>query len=90
MLWVFAAVGIASLRAIAAALELSLEELANLWGRLPIDDRTIAERLGCDRQQVINLRMSARKRLKNHLRNPDGPKDRANLARVSASQAGEP
>jgi RNA polymerase sigma factor (sigma-70 family) len=90
MLWVFVAVGVASIRAIAAALELSLEELASFWGRLPIDDRAIAERLGCDRQQVINLRMSARKRLKNRLRAPDGSKNRANLGPISASQAGEP
>jgi len=55
--------GIASLAEIAATLEMPVVDLAELWGRLPIDDRAIAERLGLTRQQVINLRKSARARL---------------------------
>jgi RNA polymerase sigma factor (sigma-70 family) len=95
MLWVFPAVGVASLRAIAGALELSLEEFSRLWGRLPIDDHAIAERLGCERQQVINLRMSARKRLTNRLGTPDAPlgndsRARGNIGRASTSLAGKP
>jgi hypothetical protein len=49
------------------------EEFASLWSRLPIDDITLAEQLDCTRQQVINLRMSARKRLRNRLGSPDAP-----------------
>jgi RNA polymerase sigma factor (sigma-70 family) len=59
--------GIASLAAIADALEMSSETLASIWNRLPLPDTEIAEHLGCTRQQVINLRMSARKRLANRL-----------------------
>jgi hypothetical protein len=57
----------ASLRAIAAALDMSVDTLADLWPCLPLTDNDIAARLGCTRQQVINLRMSARKRLANRL-----------------------
>jgi DNA-directed RNA polymerase specialized sigma24 family protein len=53
---------------IAAALELSRVELASLWRRLPLDDLAIAERFGITRQQVINLRKSARERLVRKLR----------------------
>jgi len=52
--------GVASLREIAAALALPVEELARLWNALPLDDATIAARLGVTRQQVINLRKAAR------------------------------
>ncbi len=55
--------GIASLRSIAVLLEMKAEELAGMWNRLPLEDREIAERLGITRQQVINLRASARQRL---------------------------
>jgi hypothetical protein len=63
----FLTTGAASLRDIAAALELPVEQLAALWNDLPLPDNTLAARLGCTRQQVINLRMAARKRLANHL-----------------------
>ena len=49
--------------ALAAAVELSSEELAAIWDRLPLPDTVIAERLDLTRQQVINLRKSARERL---------------------------
>lgn len=60
-LWII--VGIATPEAIAAALSLSLEEFAKLWAELPLDDNHIASLLGITRQQVINLRKSARERL---------------------------
>ena len=60
--------GIAFLPAIAATLGLSEARLSQLWASLPLDDNAIAEILGCSRQQVINLRMSARKRLANRMR----------------------
>jgi RNA polymerase sigma factor (sigma-70 family) len=59
----FVLTGTASLRAIAAALDLRVEALADIWSRLPLNDNDIAARLRCTRQQVINLRASARKRL---------------------------
>lgn len=61
----FLTTGAASLRDIAGALELRVEDFAALWNELPLPDNTLAVRLGCTRQQVINLRMAARKRLGN-------------------------
>ena len=55
--------GVASFAQLAAALDWSEPELAECWPRMPLDDLTIAERLGLTRQQVINLRRSARERL---------------------------
>lgn len=54
---------IASFRRIAEVLEISPEKLAALWNNFPLDDHAIAEYLGVSRQQVINLRKSARERL---------------------------
>lgn len=54
---------IASVRVIADALEFGHEEFAAIWNELPWDDRKIADNLGLTRQQVINLRQSARLRL---------------------------
>ena len=59
----FPALGVATMRQIAAALEIPAEELAGLWGRMPLSDLEIAGRLGLQRQQVINLRKAARQRL---------------------------
>ena len=55
--------GIATIRQIAETLEMPAIALAGLWPELPLDDATIATRLGLKRQQVINLRKSARERL---------------------------
>ena len=52
---------------IADALEMTRSELASIWRGLPIDDATIAKRFGITRQQVINLRKSARTRLSRRL-----------------------
>ncbi len=54
---------IATFDELAAAVELGRDELAALWDQLPLPDLVIAERLGLTRQQVINLRKSARDRL---------------------------
>ena len=59
----FDSLGIASLRAIAASLQLKANELAEIWNRIPLDDLTIAKMLDCSRQQVINLRRVARDKL---------------------------
>ena len=55
--------GVASLTEMAAVLEMPLSEVSELWNRLPLDDLSIAQLLGVSRQQVINLRKSARQRL---------------------------
>jgi hypothetical protein len=54
---------VASFREVAGALETTPPDLAELWNRLPLEDLEIAARLGLDRQQVINLRSTARERL---------------------------
>jgi hypothetical protein len=59
----FPLTGVASLRQVAEALGLTAEKFAELWNRLPLDDATIAKSRGLTRQQVINLRKSARERL---------------------------
>jgi hypothetical protein len=55
--------GIATIRQIAEAVAIPAEEFARLWNDLPLDDAAVALRLGITRQQVINLRKSARARL---------------------------
>jgi hypothetical protein len=60
--------GVATIRQIAAALAIPAEEFARLWNELPLDDAAIALRLGLTRQQVINLRKSARARLSRRMR----------------------
>ncbi len=59
--------GVASLPELAKMLEFTLEEFVVIWNQLPIDDLSLATRLGVTRQQVINLRLSARRRLARHL-----------------------
>ncbi len=60
--------GVATLRQIANALDMSAEKFAALWNDLPLDDNTIAEHLSLTRQQVINLRKVARERLARRMR----------------------
>jgi RNA polymerase sigma factor (sigma-70 family) len=59
----FPAVHVATFEQIAEVLEISLEEFEVLWSKLPIDDLSLAKYLGITRQQIINLRRSARDRL---------------------------
>src|SRR4051812_29502743 len=61
----------ATLRDMAAALEMPVDEFAALWNDLPLSDNVIATRLDSTRQQVINLRMAARKRLTTRLARKD-------------------
>ena len=61
--------GAASIRQIAGSLELSFEDLAEMWNSLPWEDNRIAEHLGITRQQVINLRQTARAKLIRGMRN---------------------
>ncbi len=55
--------GIATAEQIAEAIGIALGRLTEIWNDLPIDDLRIASMLGLTRQQVINLRKSARERL---------------------------
>jgi RNA polymerase sigma factor (sigma-70 family) len=63
MLPMLVLVGVASVREIAESLGMPLQALEEIWDDLPLDDLAIAGRLGVTRQQVINLRKSARERL---------------------------
>jgi hypothetical protein len=69
------AIGIASLREIASSLAMTEEQLAGIWNELPVDDRTIASYIGATRQQVINLRKTARERLARRSRAFRGERD---------------
>ena len=62
--------GIASPAQIAANLELPDEEFSALWNDLPLDDSRIAKMLSISRQQVINLRKTARERLRRRMEKP--------------------
>lgn len=64
----FPATGIATVRQLAAALEMSAEDFAAVWNDLPLEDARIAELLGLTRQQVINARKSGRERLARRLK----------------------
>jgi len=57
------ATGLVTMRALAHLFEMDEATLGRMWDELPLDDLTIASRLGLTRQQVINLRKSARARL---------------------------
>lgn len=59
----FVHLGIASVEQIAKALEMKPMEFAKLWNELPLDDTRIAQALGISRQDVVNRRSAARKRL---------------------------
>jgi DNA-directed RNA polymerase specialized sigma24 family protein len=59
----FLITGVATFEQLATALDRSADWLANIWNHLPIDDESIARELGLSRQQVINLRKTARLRL---------------------------
>ena len=59
----FMVTGVASFKEIATAMNQTEEWLAQVWNHLPMEDALIAEHLGLNRQQVINLRRTARLRL---------------------------
>ena len=66
------ATGVATFEEIAQTVEIPAHEFEQLWARLPLDDLYLADYLGATRQQVINLRKTARERL---LKRMNGPKD---------------
>jgi hypothetical protein len=57
------ATGVATFEQIALTLEIPIAEFEQLWAQLPLDDLYLADYLGATRQQVINLRKTARERL---------------------------
>jgi hypothetical protein len=59
--------GLTSAEQLAELVGIQPIELAAIWNDLPLDDNTIAARLGATRQQVINLRKCARERLARRL-----------------------
>lgn len=63
----FPLTGVATFDAIAEAMEMHPEALAEIWARLPLSDLEIAETLAIGRQQVINLRKAARARLQRRI-----------------------
>jgi len=63
----FPLTGVATFDDIANAIEMSADELSAIWPRLPLPDAELAEILGVERQQVINLRKSARARLQRRI-----------------------
>jgi hypothetical protein len=64
----FPMTGVASIDQLAEALEMREEQLAEMWNELPLEDSKIAELLQQTRQQVINARQSARRRLARRLK----------------------
>lgn len=60
--------GIATFEAVAVTIGVASNALADLWSKMPLDDLEIAAHLGLTRQQVINLRKAARRRLERFLR----------------------
>jgi RNA polymerase sigma factor (sigma-70 family) len=64
----FPAIGIATFRQLAEALDMDAEKLAEIWNELPLEDARVAELLQLTRQQVINARKSARERLRRRLK----------------------
>ncbi|HEU4388563.1 MAG TPA: hypothetical protein VFV34_12250 [Blastocatellia bacterium] len=68
----FARTRVAMLPELAEGLELTVEEFAKLSSGFPMEDSLIAEYLGLTRQQVINLRISARRRLARRMKKMEG------------------
>ncbi|HEV2799827.1 MAG TPA: hypothetical protein VGW12_04985 [Pyrinomonadaceae bacterium] len=62
--------GTATFEQLAEVISRSESWLAEVWNDLPLDDSTIARHLGLSRQQVINLRKSARRRLLKRIGRP--------------------
>lgn len=62
--------GIATIRQLAETLDFEAARFADLWHELPLEDDRIAVLLNRTRQQVINLRRSARDRLARRLQRP--------------------
>ena len=71
--------GVATFEQIAQALEIPLTQFEQMWADLPFDDLRIAAYLGASRQQVINLRKTARDRLLRRVRLQERERTRGNI-----------
>jgi hypothetical protein len=63
--------GVASKEELARLLEMPYGDFEKVWSELPLDDSRIAQMFGITRQQVINLRKTARERLVRRTRRLD-------------------
>ena len=63
--------GVASKEELARLLEMPYQDFENLWSELPLEDFRIAQMFVISRQQVINLRKTARERLARRTRRLD-------------------
>lgn len=66
--------GVATFEEIANAIGIHPDALLRLWNQMPLPDDEIASVFGITRQQVINLRKSARDRLRRRLTNRQRPR----------------
>jgi DNA-directed RNA polymerase specialized sigma24 family protein len=66
--------GIAGIAQIARTLEMGPLKFAELWKELPLDDTRIAQELGLSRQDVVNRRSAARKRLMRRMKEMESAK----------------
>ena len=71
--------GVATLQDLAVAVGMSEEVFAGVWPRIPLSDIEIGEIMQISRQQVINLRKTARERLRRRM-------DQVHLASTSDGQ----
>ena len=60
--------GVASKEELARLMEMPYADFQKVWNELPLDDLRIAQMFGITRQQVINLRKTARERLARRVR----------------------
>jgi hypothetical protein len=60
---IFSEICVVPFREIAQAAGMSASEFAQILGNMPLNDNAISKRLGVTRQQVIDYRQSARRRL---------------------------
>ncbi len=60
--------GVATKEELARLLEMPYVDFQRIWKQLPLDDLRIAQMFGITRQQVINLRKTARERLARRMR----------------------
>lgn len=67
MLFMFFNTNIATLRDLSVAMNLSPEECAKILPELPLDDKTIGERMNLTAKQVANLRKVARENLQRRI-----------------------
>jgi hypothetical protein len=68
VIWFLPFLGVATKEELARLLEMPYADFQRVWKELPLDDLRIAQMFGMTRQQVINLRKTARERLARRMR----------------------